>query len=148
MLNSCLLVNSIVVTMLGASLYGIITNEGGFYTPFIPETHALWFVKFPCAIALHFCLTPQISCGLAIMKFANNQCDQFVPNGSEISFMLGLIQVFTGILCTACNIVELSYQNNIQYCIVYFVALHVVMEVKNLYFESLKTNKLKEIMHH
>jgi hypothetical protein len=72
MLNSCLLVNSIVITMLGTSLYGIFTNEGGFYTPFIPETHALWFVKFPCAIALHFCLTPHISCGMAIMKFANN----------------------------------------------------------------------------
>ena len=71
-----------------------------------------------------------------------------MPNGSEISYMLGLIQTFTGILCTLCNILELSYQNNIQYCIVYFVALHVVMEVKNLYFESLKTNKLKEIMHH
>lgn len=75
MFNSCLLVNSIVVTMLGGSLYGIITNEGGFYTEFIPDTHALWFIKFPCAIALHFCLTPQISCGLAIMKFANNQSD-------------------------------------------------------------------------
>lgn len=28
------------------------------------------------------------------------------------------------------------------------MALHVVMDIKNLYFESLKTNKLKEIIHH
>ena len=143
MLNSSLLVYSVVIAMLGASLYGIFTNEEEEYNPYIPDTHMLWFIKFPCAIALHFTLTPQIQCGMEIMKFANQQWEQFVPNGSAISFMLGLIQVFTGVLCTFCNIVELAYQNNIQYCIVYFVALHVIMEVKNLYFESLKTNMLK-----
>lgn len=81
------------------------------------------------------------------MKFANNQADLFVENGSEISYFLGLLQVINGMLCQYCNIEELSHQNNIQYCIVYFVALHVIMDIKNLYFESLKTNKLKEVMH-
>jgi hypothetical protein len=57
--------------MLGSSLYGIITNENGYYEAKIPDTHVLWFIKFPCAIALHFSLTPHITAGLVIMKFAN-----------------------------------------------------------------------------
>lgn len=30
----------------------------------------------------------------------------------------------------------------------HFVALEIIMEVSNLYFESLMNNKLKVIMHH
>ena len=58
MLNSCLLVNGVVFTMLGASLYAIITNEAEAYTPYMSHSHALWLVKLPCAVALHFALYP------------------------------------------------------------------------------------------
>jgi hypothetical protein len=58
MFNSCLLVQSVVIAMLLASLYGIYSNEAGYYTAEIPSTHVLWFVKFPCAVALHLALTP------------------------------------------------------------------------------------------
>lgn len=109
MFYSCLLVNSIVVTMLLANLYGMYTNEGGNYASFIPDTHTLWFIKFPCCVALHFSLTPQISNGLAVMKFANNQAELFIEHGSEISFFLGLSEVLTGMLCQYCNIEELSH---------------------------------------
>ena len=42
----------------------------------------------------------------------------------------------------------LAYQHTVQHCIIHFVALEVIMEISNMYFESLKGNKLKEIMHH
>ena len=42
----------------------------------------------------------------------------------------------------------LTYQHTVQHCIVHFVALEVVMEISNMYFESLKGNLLKEILHH
>lgn len=71
MLNSCLLVNGVVLTMLFATLYAISTDEGGVYTPYLAHSHALWLVKFPCSTALHFALYPQVSDGMAIMKFAN-----------------------------------------------------------------------------
>jgi hypothetical protein len=62
--------------------------------------------------------------------------------------MLGLIQVFSAILCEYVNIYMLSFNHTIKDSIIHFVSLHVVMEVKNMYFESLKNSKLKEIMHH
>mgnify|MGYP001080640693 FL=1 len=82
------------------------------------------------------------------MKFSNQQCDQFVPCGSEISYVLGLSQVFIALFCQFVNIYMLSFQHTIQHCIVHFVALHVIMDVKNMYFESLQSSKLKEVMHH
>jgi hypothetical protein len=42
----------------------------------------------------------------------------------------------------------LTYQHTVQHCIVHFVALEVVMEISNMYFESLKGNLLKEVLHH
>jgi hypothetical protein len=71
-----------------------------------------------------------------------------VPGGSEISYLLGLLQVSTGLLCEFVNIYMLTYQHTVQHCIIHFVALEVIMEISNMYFESLKSNKLKEIMHH
>ena len=148
MIYSCLLVNIVVIMMLICMLYAIWTDENGDYTPNIAHSYAVWIVKFPCAVALHFFLYPEVANGMAIMKFANNQCDLFVPQGSEISYMLGLLQVSTGLLCEFVNIYMLTYQHTVQHCIIHFVALEVIMEISNMYFESLKSNKLKEIMHH
>jgi len=42
----------------------------------------------------------------------------------------------------------LTYQHTVAHCIIHFVALEVIMDVSNMYFESLMSNKLKEVMHH
>lgn len=44
------------------------------------------------------------------------------------------------------NIWILVTQRDISNCVIYFVALHVIMEVSNLYFNSLMGNKLKKVM--
>jgi predicted nucleic acid-binding Zn ribbon protein len=42
----------------------------------------------------------------------------------------------------------LTYQHTVSHCIVHFVALEVIMDVSNMYFEALKGNLLKEVLHH
>ena len=71
-----------------------------------------------------------------------------MENGSELSFLLGLLQVGVAISCELLNIYMLKYQHNIQNCIVYFISFLVIMEVSNMYFESLMNNKLKSVVHH
>ena len=112
------------------------------------DNFKVFFVKFPCAIALHFCLYPEVAKGMNMMKFANNQYDQFVENGDKVAYFLGFVQVFTGLLAEYINIILLSHQQTVEYCIIHFVALEVIMEVTNLYFESLLNLKFKSIMHH
>ncbi len=54
----------------------------------------------------------------------------------------------TALLAEVINLWLLSLQHTIQHCIMHFVALEVIMEVSNYYFEALMNNKLKVIMHH
>lgn len=99
MFYSCLVVNGIVNGLLICMIYAIIINDGkdtdigAQYTPNIAHSFAVWFVKFPCTLALHFVLYPEVANGMNLMKFANNQPHLFVNNGSEISFILGFCQV-------------------------------------------------------
>ncbi len=46
-------------------------NEMGHYTPIVSGNFWLFLVKFPTMYALHFLLTPEVSNGMAIMKYAN-----------------------------------------------------------------------------
>jgi hypothetical protein len=54
------------------------------------ESFNLFIVKFPCCIALHFVLCPEVAKGMELMKFANNHPDYFVQYGSEIAYCIGL----------------------------------------------------------
>jgi hypothetical protein len=131
--------------MLGCMVYQIMTdiNELSF-----PHDFSVFYVKFPCAIALHFCLYPEVAKGMELMKFCNNHPELFVAGGSEISFFIAFIQVFTAILAEAINITLLTNQHTVDHCIIHFVALEVIMEVSSLYYESLLHNKLTAILHH
>jgi hypothetical protein len=88
---SAILVAFVVISMLLCMNYAILTNENGDYTPSLSHSFAVFYIKFPCAIALHFYLYPEVAKGMNLMKFANNQVSSFVPHGSEISFVIGLV---------------------------------------------------------
>jgi hypothetical protein len=72
MFYSCLIISAIVNALLLSMLYAMITNENGDYTKNIAHSYAVFFVKFPCAMALHFVLYPEVANGMNLMKFANN----------------------------------------------------------------------------
>jgi len=113
MLFSCLLVYGIVNSFLVCVCYAIATNEDEGYSPNIAKNFGVWIVKFPCVLALHFVLYPEVANGMSIMKFANNQSHLFVNSGAEISYVLGLIQVLSSLLCEFINIYMLAYQKTI-----------------------------------
>jgi len=55
------------------------------------DSFIVFYVKIPCSVALHFYLYPEVSKGMNLMKFANNQHDQFVRYGSEIAYVIGMV---------------------------------------------------------
>lgn len=52
------------------------------------------------------------------------------------------------LFCETINIVLLTFQHTVDHCIIHFVALEVIMDVPNMYFEAMMDNKLKEFVHH
>ena len=131
--------------MLCAQFYAWKTNENKEYTNEPDHSLMLNLVKVPCIVALHFVLTPDVDNSLKIMKFANNQAHQFVRNGSEIVFMLGLVQSLISVFNLAIGVILLTFQHSINHAIVHFIALHVVNEVAEFYYESLAANN--HLMH-
>ena len=95
--------------MLCAQFYAWITNENNEYHA--KPDHSLWllFVKFPCIIALHFVLTPEVDNALKIMKVANQQAHLFVENGSEVTFCLGLGQLFISLSNMGIGVILLTF---------------------------------------
>ena len=68
--------------MLSCMLHSIITNEHEEFGPTFSKSFTVLLVKFPCAVALHLCLYPEVMSGMTIMKFSNNQPELFENNGS------------------------------------------------------------------
>jgi len=145
MFYSTLIVAFVVCSMLGCMVIQIVTGTDELT---FPHDFSVFYVKFPCAIALHFCLYPEVAKGMELMKFANNHPELFVPGGSEISYFIACIQVFCSVLAEVINITLLTNQHTVDHCIIHFVALEVIMEVSSLYYESLMHNKLTQILHH
>lgn len=133
--------------MLLCMVYGLVTNEEGTHRVFHND-FTVFFIKLPCSIALHLLLYPEVAIGMKVMQFANQNPELFVRNGSEIAFILGIIQVFMAIICEAINVYLLTYQHTVDHCIIHFVALEVIMDVPNMYFEAMMDNKLKTFVHH
>jgi len=83
-----MVVTIIIVSMLGCMLQEISSEAGdGEFSP----TFKVFMVKLPCATALHFVLFPEISKGMNLMKFANNESKQFIKKGANYAYLLGLI---------------------------------------------------------
>lgn len=60
-----------VLVMLLCMYQALLMNEHGDYTPIVSGNFWLFLVKFPTMYALHFLLTPEVTNGMAIMKYAN-----------------------------------------------------------------------------
>ena len=56
------------------------------------------------------------------------------------------MQMAISIYAQFINIFLLVHQNNVEMCIIHFVALEVILEFMALYLESLKDHQLQEIM--
>ena len=68
--------------MLICMLIEMVNNaDKGHFSPSFP----VFFVKFPCATALHLKLYPEVAKGMNVMKFANNEKEQFVRRGAAIA---------------------------------------------------------------
>jgi hypothetical protein len=71
------MVQASMLILLNISIYTAFIDEGKGLpmANTFPQNPIVLLVKFPCAIALHLFLYPQVETAMGIMKFANNQSD-------------------------------------------------------------------------
>ena len=59
-----------IFAMLVCMFYSMLISEEQYKAEF-SHSFDVYFVKLPCAIALHLCLYPEVAAGMNIMKVAN-----------------------------------------------------------------------------
>ena len=134
-------------TMLGGMLSLLLDPDAHEFDITPAKTFTLQSVRFVCAVALHVMLYPEVKKGMQIMKYSNNHEHLF--RESYMPFLIGFMQYSTAVLATLVNMYLLAYQKKIEKCIIYFVALEVVVELPRIYFESMHGDeKLFEVFNH
>jgi hypothetical protein len=146
MLYSNAMIAIMILSMVGCLLLQLHSDAAEKH--FHADNFNLFLVKFPCCIALHFVLCPEVAKGMELMKFANNHPDEFVQYGSEISYLIGLAQALIAAAAEVICVLLLVNQAAVDECIVYFLALKVLIEVSKFYFESLLHVKFVKLVGH
>lgn len=86
-------------------------------------------------------LFPFVERSMSHMKYINNHPHLFTnPN---IAFSVALSSFFINVFAEFINIYLLTYQHNVEHCIIHFVALEVIVEIPHILVGSLASSKLK-----
>jgi len=108
MLWAALTAQFMVFLMLACQYKEIALNFEGDYRPALATNFGLFIVKFAAMFALHLLLTPQVRNGLSIMKYANQNPEQFTPDGAFYAYWIGLNQTAISIICILVNVYLLA----------------------------------------
>lgn len=101
----------------------------------------VFIARFGCAVALNLKCIPEFAKSLKLMKFVNNNPDEF--RQSRIPFIIGLTQFLVNVGAETINVLYLMVFDNVFDCIIHFINMSVIMEVSNIYYSSLMSNELK-----
>jgi succinate dehydrogenase/fumarate reductase cytochrome b subunit len=69
-----------------------------------------------------------------MLWFLNTHPEQFTNRSQP--FMIASMQTFGGFLAEITNLFMLSTRTTVEYCIMYFVAFHVLTAIDNIYAEG------------
>jgi len=105
---------------------------------FAYESYVLLLVKFVSATALHLMLHPEVAKMLRLMKYVTNHNEYFThPN---IAFCVIGCAFLTNCLTEIINGYLLLYQPTVEYSIIHFVALEVIVEIPSIYTAATSDN--------
>ena len=116
----------------------LVTDDA--YKIYVTREHALLLVKVICTAALHLMLFPEIAQSMTVMKYIINHQGEFT--NPHVAFFISFVANSINILAELMNIYMLLYQYKVDYCIIHFVALEIIVEIPGIFMSSLIDDKL------
>ena len=101
------------------------------------------FARFMCGIVLHVSLSGELKTGMNLMKYAVNHPWKFDRVG--VAYLCGLMQATNVIIVEGVNFVALLTNFKIIDVIMNFMALVVIAEFDEYFFNALKNHPLVDI---
>ena len=105
------------------------------YNIYISEWFSLLVAKIVASSALHMMLYPEVGRSMQLMKYAVNHSEYFTH--PYLAFGVPFIAHNINILSEALNLFMLLYWYSVEYTVIYFVALEVLVEIPHIYMGSL-----------
>ena len=112
------------------------------YTIYATSFYSVLGAKFFGSCALHLIIYPEIFRSMELMKYTLNHASLFT--NEYFTFIIALTAHTLNIMAEMLNIYFLLYQPLAENCIIYFVALVVIVEIPYFYTSALINDKLKD----
>jgi len=106
------------------------------------KNFAVLLIKFVSSCALHLMLYPHVEKSMKMMKYISNHSAGF--SNPHICFNIVLLNHCINLSAEIINLWMLSYQHYVEKCIIYFVALEIMVEIPHLMIGSLTDDRLKQ----
>ena len=94
---------------------------------------------------MHMEMIDDVKQGISMLAYLLAHSDEFTD--TTIPFVLGLMQFSGGLLAELANLLMLATRQNIDSCINFFVAFHVLNAIDNIYVEAFSDFELLEATH-
>ena len=79
---------------------------------------------------------------MQLMKYTLNHGDEFTH--PTIAFMIPFLSHNINIFAEGLNLFQLLFWSSVEYTIVYFVALSILVQIPHIYMQCLMDDKLKD----
>ena len=77
-----------------------------------------------------------------MLKYFNNHQELF--QNAWMPFLICLMQLTSGVIAEMINFLMLCSRTSVEWCITFFVAFRVLVNVDNIYYEAMPETHLKE----
>ena len=102
------------------------------------------FSKFACSCALHLMLYPKFNKSMSLLKHINNHT--YLYNNPTAAQLIAACQTVIIFGAELTNLYMLAYQHESEHVIMHFVTLEVIVELPELYMNSLVEDAQKDII--
>ena len=120
----------------------VFVTGGSTYEIYPNQQFAVVLAKFICSSALHLMLFPFVERSMNHMKYINNHPKNFT--NPDVAYCIALSSFAINVMAELINIYLLTYQHNVEHCIIHFVALEVIVEIPHILIGSMSADKLKQ----
>lgn len=135
------LVASVQISLICCMSFAIFGNHLD-YNIYVSEWYSLLLSKIIASCALHMMLYPEVGRSMQLMKYAVNHPEYFTH--PAIAFAIPFTAHNINIVSEALNLFMLIFWSSVEYTIMYFVALEVLVEIPHIYMGSLLDDQLKD----
>jgi hypothetical protein len=102
----------------------------------------VYITRFLATLLMHMNLIEDVKQGLNMILYLNTHPEEF--SGTFIPLLCGILQFTGGLAAESTNLFMLATRSEVDMCITFFVAFHVLAEIDKIYAESLCSFMLLE----